>query len=218
MLNSRRVARELALLTMAQLTNRNEKAPTSLQEMLGRAADMLATEARERLQEAGGDLVASEREIHEAYLEASAGEKLGKKDIERILAAIDKAQNAVELLGSAVELPAQVALADADEVKAFVKEQVQRYQDHKAEIDKRLEDAAQNWSVDRMASLDRDVLRIAVGELLWAKEVPVEVAINEAVELAKKYGTPDSGRFVNGVRARCAAVASALRGGKPNAV
>lgn len=217
-LNSRRVARELALLTMAQLTNRNEKAPTSLQEMLARAADMLAAEARERLQEAGSDLVAAEGRIHESYLEASAGEKLGKKDIEGILEAIDKAQQAVELLGSAVELPAQVALADAEEVKAFVKEQVQRYLDHKAEIDERLAAAAQNWSVERMASLDRDVLRIAVGELLWAREVPVEVAINEAVELAKKYGTLDSGRFVNGVLSRFADEAAGLRGGKPNVV
>lgn len=218
MLNSRRVARELALLTMAQIKNRNEKAPTSLLEMLARAADMLATEARERLQEAGADLVASEGKIHESYLEVSGGEKLGKKDLEDILEAIDKAQQAVELLGSAVELPAQVALADADEVKAFVTEQLERYTAHSAEIDKRLEEAAQNWSVERMASLDRDVLRIAVGELLWAKDVPVEVAINEAVELAKKYGTPDSGRFVNGVLSRFADEATGLRGGKQNVV
>lgn len=218
MLNTRRVARELALLAMSQLTNRSEKTPPSVQEMLARAADMLASEARERLQEAGGDLVASERHIHEAYLEASAGDKLGKKDIEEVLKAIDKAQTAVELLGSALELPAQVALADSGEIQAFVVAQVQRYLEHGKEIDKRLEEAAQNWSVDRMASLDRDVLRIAVGELLWAKEVPVEVAINEAVELAKKYGTPDSGRFVNGVLSRFAEEGAALRGGKPNVV
>jgi N utilization substance protein B len=217
-LNSRRVARELALLTMAQLTNRNEKAPTSLHEMLARAADMLAGEARERLQEAGADLVSSEAKIHEAYIEVSGGDKLAKADLEAVLAAIDKAQEAVELLGSAIELPAQVALADADDVKAFVKDQVERYTAHKLEIDRKLEEAAQNWSVERMASLDRDVLRIAVGELLWAPEVPVEVAINEAVELAKKYGTPDSGRFVNGVLSRFAEEGARIRGGKPNVV
>lgn len=218
MLNTRRVARELALLSLAQLQNRSEKNPPSVQEMLARAADMLAAEARDRLQEAGGDLVASERHIHEASLEASAGEKLSKADIDAVLKAIDKAQAAVELLGSALELPAQVALADSEEIKAFVQEQVQRAIDHGKEIDKRLSDAAQNWSVARMASLDRDVLRIAVGELLWAPDVPVQVAINEAVELAKKYGTPDSGRFVNGVLSRFADEAVALRGTKPNVV
>lgn len=218
MLNTRRVARELALLAMSQLTNRSEKNPPSVQEMLARAADMLANEARDRLLEAGGDLVASERHIHEAFLVASAGEKLGKQDIEAILKAIDKAQTAVELMGSALELPAQVALADSEEIKAFVQKQVERSLQHGKAIDKRLADAAQNWSVERMASLDRDVLRIAIGELLWDTEIPVEVAINEAVELAKKYGTPDSGRFVNGVLSRFADEALALRGGKPNVV
>ena len=218
MLNTRRVARELALLAMAQLTNRSDKTPPSVQEMLARAADMLAGEARERLAEAGGDLVASEGKIHEAYMDVTGGDALTKKDVEGVLAAIDKAQQAVELLGSALELPAQVALADADEVKAFVGEQVQRFLDHGAEIDAKLAEAAQNWSVERMASLDRDVLRIAVGELLWAPEVPVEVAINEAVELAKKYGTPDSGRFVNGVLSRFAEDGARLRGGKPHVV
>jgi N utilization substance protein B len=69
-----------------------------------------------------------------------------------------------------------------------------------------------------MASLDRDVLRLAVGELLWASDTPVEVVINEAVELAKKYGTQDSGRFVNGVLARFAPEAARLRSGKPEHV
>ncbi|MFN3430049.1 MAG: transcription antitermination factor NusB [Candidatus Sericytochromatia bacterium] len=217
MLNTRRVARELALLTMAQLTNRSEKTPPTLEDMLGRAADMLATEARERLQEAAASLVQAEHTLHEKYLEIS-DTPLKKKDLEESLAAIDKAQQAVELIGSAIELPAMVALADSTEVREFALAQVQRYLDHKTEVDQKLQEAAQNWSVERMASLDRDVLRLAVGELFWAADIPVEVAINEAVELAKKYGTPDSGRFVNGVLSRFADEGAALRGGKPNVV
>jgi N utilization substance protein B len=214
MLNTRRVARELALLTMAQISNRVEGGTVSVPEMLGRAADMLAAEARDRLQESGGDLVAAETLVHGAYLEVGAGESLSKADLEGLLGALERAQRAVELLGSALEMPAQVALADSEEVRAFVRSQVQRYVDHAADIDARLEDAAQNWSVERMASLDRDVMRLAVGELLWATDSPVEVVINEAVELAKKYGTPDSGRFVNGVLARFAPEGARLRSGK----
>ncbi|MEB3224034.1 MAG: transcription antitermination factor NusB [Candidatus Sericytochromatia bacterium] len=218
MLNTRRVARELSLLTMAQISNRAEGGAVSIPEMLGRAADMLAAEARDRLQESGGELVAAEARVHAAYLEVGAGEGLSKGDLEELLGALDRAQRAVELLGSALEMPAQVALADGEEVRTFVLGQVQRYVDHAAEIDARLQDAAQNWSVDRMASLDRDVLRLAVGELLWASDTPVEVVINEAVELAKKYGTQDSGRFVNGVLARFAPEAARLRSGKPEHV
>jgi N utilization substance protein B len=111
-----------------------------------------------------------------------------------------------------------VALSGAEDVREFALKQVQRYLDHKGVIDEKLQEAAENWSVDRMASLDRDVMRLAAGELLWAPEIPVEVAINEAVELAKKYGTPDSGRFVNGVLSRFADEGARLRGGKPNVV
>lgn len=218
MLNIRRVSRELALLTLTQISSRPEQSSISVHEMLGRAADMLAYEARERLQEAGADLVTAERRAQEAYLETSAGEGLSKDDLTQLLAALERAQQAVELLGSALELPAQVALVGSDEVRDFVGAQVQRYLRQAKDIDQRLESAADNWAVDRMASLDRDVLRLAVAELLYAPETPVEVVINEAVELAKKYGTPDSGRFVNGVLARFASEAQNLRSGKPHHV
>ncbi|HEY9720748.1 MAG TPA: transcription antitermination factor NusB [Oscillatoriaceae cyanobacterium] len=217
MLNTRRVARELALLTLAQLSNRGEKQPPSIGEMLARAADMLANEARERIKEAAGDLTGAEHQLHERYLGA-LDEVPAKKDLEQALHGVEKAQEAVELLGTALELPAMVALAGAPEVREFVVELVKRYTDHREDVDKRLAEAAKNWSVERMASLDRDILRLAVAELLYVREVPVEVAINEAVELAKKYGTQDSGRFVNGVLSRFADEAAAVRGSKPNVV
>lgn len=217
MLNTRRIARELALLTMAQVTTRSEKAPPSLPEMLGRAADMLAIEARERLSEAAGNLSASEHVIHEHYLEMHDAH-LSKKDMEQALGALEKAQEAIELIGSALELPAMVALAGSNEVRQFATEQVNRYLEHQQAIDERLEKAAANWSLERMASLDRDIMRLAIGELLWEPEVPVEVAINEAVELAKKYGTDHSGRFVNGVLSRYAEEGASVRSGKSHVV
>lgn len=75
-------------------------------------------------------------------------------------------------------------------------------------IDALLGAHARNWDVDRMASLDRTILRIATFELLRRPDVPTAVVIDEAVELAKAYGTDESGRFVNGV---LSAVASAVR-------
>lgn len=76
---------------------------------------------------------------------------------------------------------------------------------HRAEIDAQLAATSENWSVDRMPVVDRAVLRLAVFEMLHVDEVPVSVAINEAVELAKAYGgEDDSSRFVNGVLGRIA--------------
>ena len=76
---------------------------------------------------------------------------------------------------------------------------------HVSDIDARLASTSENWTVDRMPVVDRAILRIAVYEMLYVDEVPISVAINEAVELAKLYGgEDDSSRFVNGVLGRIA--------------
>jgi N utilization substance protein B len=66
-------------------------------------------------------------------------------------------------------------------------------------IDVVISKVADNWTLERMGPVERNVLRLASQELLFMTEVPPKVAINEAVEVAKKFGTADSGRFVNGV-------------------
>ncbi len=77
-------------------------------------------------------------------------------------------------------------------------------QSHAAEIDELLVRYADRWALERMPLVDRSVLRVAVYELLWGPGVPVAVAINEAVELAKSLSTEESGRFVNGLLGRIA--------------
>ncbi len=72
-------------------------------------------------------------------------------------------------------------------------------------IDRLIGEAAIGWEVDRMAVVDRNILRLAVAELLAFPEVPTAVILNEAVELASAYSTDESGRFVNGVLATVAA-------------
>ncbi len=86
-----------------------------------------------------------------------------------------------------------------DEVRAFAEEMVKGTYKHLAEINKLIRECAKNWSVDRMAAVDRNVLRMAVYEILYRKDIPSSVTINEAIEIAKKYGTEESGSFVNGI-------------------
>lgn len=69
---------------------------------------------------------------------------------------------------------------------------------HRAEIDRALTDVAKEWPVDRLVSTDRTILRMAAYEL-YHLDTPARVVINEAIELAKRYGTDDSGKFVNGI-------------------
>ena len=94
--------------------------------------------------------------------------------------------------------------APSEEAIAYARFLVSGIQAHQAEIDELIARYADRWSIDRMPVIDRNVVRMAVFELLWCDDVPVAVAINEAVELAKAFSTDDSGRFVNGVLGRIA--------------
>ena len=66
-------------------------------------------------------------------------------------------------------------------------------------IDQRIRKYAQNWRLERMSVIDRNILRIAVYEVYYHDDVPISVAINEAVEIAKSFSTDDSGSFINGI-------------------
>lgn len=85
------------------------------------------------------------------------------------------------------------------ELHSFTMELFDTTMRHMADIDEILESVAENWRLSRMAAIDRALLRIAVCELLYYKDAPPKVVINEAVELAKRYSTAASGAFVNGL-------------------
>jgi transcription antitermination factor NusB len=76
--------------------------------------------------------------------------------------------------------------------------------DYKEKIDEKLRKVAQHWSLSRMAVVDRNILRFATYELLYRDDIPSKVTINEAIEMAKKYSTVDSGSFINGILDRIA--------------
>jgi len=85
------------------------------------------------------------------------------------------------------------------EAREFAARLVQGIHEHAAEIDGVIAGVAENWDIGRMAVIDRNVLRIASFELLMCKDIPPKVAINEAIELGKRYSTQNSGAFINGI-------------------
>lgn len=89
--------------------------------------------------------------------------------------------------------------------------------DHLKEIDVIIQKAAPDWPLDQIAHIDRNALRVGLFELLYAdpEEVPPKVAINEAIEIAKNYGGPNSGRFINGVLGTVYRELEASRGRAP---
>ena len=90
----------------------------------------------------------------------------------------------------------------SDDVKEFTLTLVKGVMSNLAEIDKMIKNYTNNWSLDRITNIDRNILRIAIYEILYLQNIPKSVSINEAVELAKKYGTRSSFSFVNGVLGR----------------
>jgi N utilization substance protein B len=101
-----------------------------------------------------------------------------------------------EAKGISVDVVLGEQVIPTDELTTLLVRGVQANQER---IDAAIADHAKGWSLQRMPSIDRNVLRIAAFELLGRADVPVAVILDEAVELAKRFSTDDSGRFVNGV-------------------
>ncbi|MBI4398941.1 MAG: transcription antitermination factor NusB [Candidatus Omnitrophica bacterium] len=86
-----------------------------------------------------------------------------------------------------------------EEVRSFTRWLVTETIQNRQKLDQAIIRYAENWNLDRMAVLDRNILRMAACELLYSQDIPPKVTINEAVNLAKKYSQEDSGKFVNGI-------------------
>lgn len=83
--------------------------------------------------------------------------------------------------------------------KPFFSHLVEGVLRHKDEIDQFIERFSSNWKISRMSGVDRNIIRIAVFELLYCDDIPFKVSINEAITLGKQYGTDESGAFINGI-------------------
>lgn len=89
--------------------------------------------------------------------------------------------------------------AGDDDVQRFARVLVDGTLEMRGDIDGVVSGAAQNWHLSRMALVDRNILRMAVYEMLYVEDIPAKVSINEAIELGKRYSTQQSGSFINGI-------------------
>lgn len=197
-MQARRIARELALLSISQLSAKQERLDTQqLQTVVVAAVRTLTSEAQDaletataELQQGSGRLLSSETRAVDVQ---SARTMVNE--------AIELTQTAINRLGVALEVPEFIQLANQKEVRAYTFELISTVKANRDEIDAVLTQALVDWQLSRLATIDRDILRIAVAELMFMG-VPDRVAINEAVELAKRYSGEDGHRFINGVLRR----------------
>ena len=223
---ARHIGRELALLSLSSLTQFADDSSldqVNLADILERSVRLLASEAEEYITTAGKSI----EETHAALEHFDAEDELAKaeghkdvnqarRNLEREIAKLkaslrtqtEALSNAVNLLGEALTVPLVRSLSDNPHVRTFTLELVSTYRNHREGIDTLINEVSgEEWPLDRMNSIDRDLIRIGATEMLYdpvaslrgGDTTPLPVIINEAVELAKKYGTPDSYRFVNAV-------------------
>jgi len=99
--------------------------------------------------------------------------------------------------GEKIELPPPSAQEVA--TRLFADKLIRGVLEHRPALDIKIQEHAENWDLNRMAVVDRNILRLAIYEMLYRDDIPPVVSINEAVDVAKKYSTQDSGKFVNGI-------------------
>ena len=194
----RRIARELALLSIGQLSTSTEFTDSQeIEAAMTAAIRTLSEEIRETLESASADLNRSSDRILESEIKAAdvSSARAMLKD------AIEMTKTAINRLGTTLELPEFIQVAQGHDVKDFAYSLIKTCRTRRPELDDILTQSLVDWQLSRLAKIDRNILRLAVAEICILG-IPDRVAINEAIELAKRYSTEDGHRFINGVLRR----------------
>lgn len=211
-MKARHVARELALLLFSQLESYDKKiSKKDFENIILNSVRILTNNANEDLQLCINSLFET-REFIQNY------ENDDLKNISRPIDApnlpvkipltnemikkIDVLVEVSEKALVALEIAEMATIEEKGDVKEFVLVIAETYRDNKTEIDSLISKFTSGWDIDRLIKMDKDILRIAISELIFIKNQPPKVVINEAIELAKKYSTEDSSSFINGVLAK----------------
>jgi transcription antitermination protein NusB len=194
----RRIARELALLSLSQMPNAAEKLDTQqLNNLVLAAVRTLTSEIQEALETAAAEL----RRGSDRLLSSETRAVDVRSAKAMVSDAIELTEKAINRLGTAVEIPELIQLTNQQEVRNYALEILKTINRRQVEIDETLSQSLQDWQLNRLPRIDRDILRIAVAEISFLG-IPDRVAINEAVELAKRYSDEAGHRFINGVLRR----------------
>lgn len=211
-MQARRAARELAFILFSQfdkkITNYTRE---DLQDIILKSVRILTSTATDELRTALGALVAMRDQIenYEADAEENLKRPIGAANIPvpipmtsdmtgRINEMIDIAEKSM----LALEIAEFTTLDSQHDVKNYAIQIADFFQKNHEEVDEIIQKYAKNWDLGRLVKMDKDILRIAIVELLYIKDAPMKVVVDEALELAKKYSTEDSAAFINGVLAK----------------
>ena len=209
-MQARRAARELAFILFSQFDKTNYS-KDDLQDIILKSVRVLTSSANDELKIALGSLISMRDQIetYEAESETNLNRPLDAANIPvpipmtsdmvgRINEMIDIAEKSI----LALEIAEFTTLDSQHDVKNYAIEIAELFQKNHTEIDNIIQKYAKNWDLGRLVKMDKDILRIALVELLYIKDTPMKVVVDEALEIAKKYSTDDSASFINGILAK----------------
>ena len=197
-LKPRHIARELALLGLSQIKkNSKNLEQNDLDQLLLTAIRTLKGEIQETLEAASAKVLKGEEQLLTSETRTTKVSD-AKKNVSQ---ALNLAQQAINRLAVSLELPEFIQVANQQEVQDYTLSLISTVDRQKETIDAQIEAALLDWKLNRLPRIDRDILRIAVAEIVFL-DIPYRVAINEAVEIAKRYSDEDGFRFINGVLRR----------------
>jgi len=204
-MQSRTVSRELALLMLGQVSDRQPAADTPLDGLLLQALTSLSQHVREALDQSAQELQNAQQQLLDSELQEQGAEQLPRVR-QHLQAGLAVAELALNRLSASLELPRVLLLANQDEVRRQAIDRTRAVLSKRQSIDQGLDAVMEGWRLTRLPRIDRDILRLAAVELAEF-DTPAAVACNEAVELANRYSDEQGRRMINGVLRRYIAAA-----------
>ena len=211
-MQARRAARELALILFSQFEKVISKYSTKdFNEILLKSVRILTNNATNDLKLTVGPLIDMKQAIdeYEADHKTNLARPIGVSNVpvpipmtSDMKDKIDELLEIAEKALMALEIAEFTTLENTNDVQAYTLKIANAFKEHHNEVDKQIREFAIGWDFDRLIKIDKDIMRIAITELMYVEEVPHKVVVDEAVELAKKYSTEDSSSFINGVLAK----------------
>ena len=211
-MQARRASRELALILFSQFDKKiTEYSDKDYEDIVLKSIRVLSSNSTDELRTAVGSLIDIKDFIdtYEADDPSNLERPIGvankpvtlpttadlSEKVNSVLDVVEKAIFALEIAELAV-------LESQDEVQEYVTKIAKAFKDHYEEVDATIQKYSKGWDINRLVKMDKDILRIAIIELLYINEAPMKVVVDEALELAKKYSTDDSSAFINGILAK----------------
>lgn len=211
-MQARRAARELALILFSQFEKEITKySKKDFEDIMVKSVRILSNSAMEELNLTVGSLIDIKESLdsYEAEHESNLSRPLGAKNkpvqipmTDEMINKVDTMLDVAEKAILALEIAEFTTLENQSEVKNYTVEIAEQFKLNNTAVDEQIQKYSNGWDISRLVKIDKDILRIAITELLYTKGAPVKVIVDEAVELAKKYSTEDSSSFVNGILAK----------------